>query len=454
MNAKTGIKHVLRHFQVVRQCSLLLICCAGFAVHSWPQSAAGKAAPAGSSASQNQSEAGAQGFSIESEMLTYRALESNSEAIACDIAAYLDGGTANFGNGQTGSVCTVNGTEAGKAVVIIFPFDQTEFNDFRMWRTDMQVIHELEIRAQDFPCAAAQSNQPVAVGGMGSLASLTPAGSAVSMVQTAFSLLSSETSATSVGGSIQDQAFMDGVARELRSLNVPVLMPSAYFPDSLVPIDASRSPFLSALQKLYQIRRCLVSLAPKKDDSITRLLNDIDAYLASANLSSIADVKNSQQTQSTDKPASTDTQQPSSQGGGQNTAPAPSQAVVASPSHLMAVLSADDLAQKLGVAPETGLLSNDDTMHHILLVKALESGGTIEKHSNVLGTRIRYTGGSVGTYALFTLNGELECSGNVYEYGGSLPTKDFVRGLRDYVPDPSKQFIFQRGSCQAPSKAR
>jgi hypothetical protein len=340
------------------------------------------------------------------------------------------------------------------AVVIVFPFDQTEFNDFRVWRTDMQIIHELEIRAQDFPCSATSSSQHVAVGGKSSLASLTPAGSALSLVQTAFGMVSTEASATPVGGTIQDQALMDGVARELRSLNVPVLMPSAHSPDSSVPIDASRSPFLSALVKLYQIRRRLVSQAPKNDDSITRSLNDIDAYLTSANLSSIADAKDSQQARPAAKPASNQAQQPTPPGGSDNTTPSPSQSVASSPSHLMAVLSADDLAQKLGVVPDTGLLSDDDSLHHILLVKALESGGTIEKHSNVLGTRIRYTGGSVGTYALFTLNGELECSGNVYEYGGSLPAKDFQRGLRDYVPDPSKQFILQRGSCQASPKVR
>src|ERR1700753_446209 len=36
------------------------------------------------------------GFSIESEMLTYRALESNSEAIACDVTAFLNGTSVNF----------------------------------------------------------------------------------------------------------------------------------------------------------------------------------------------------------------------------------------------------------------------------------------------------------------------------------------------------------------------
>src|ERR1022692_1429732 len=52
---------------------------------------------------------------IETEMLTYRAVESNSEAVACDIVAFLHGGTANFTNPPAGSVCEVKaGTRAAK----------------------------------------------------------------------------------------------------------------------------------------------------------------------------------------------------------------------------------------------------------------------------------------------------------------------------------------------------
>ena len=59
-------------------------------------------APAkGSGSPENSS--GGPAFSIETEMLTYRALESNSEAVACDIAAYLNGATANFTNPAAGT---------------------------------------------------------------------------------------------------------------------------------------------------------------------------------------------------------------------------------------------------------------------------------------------------------------------------------------------------------------
>jgi hypothetical protein len=265
-------------------------------------------------------------------------------------------------------------------------------------------------------------------------------GSALSLVQTGLGLVSSETSNTAVGGTIQDQAFMDGVARELRVLSIPVLMPTTYIPNSLIPVDPARSPFLQSLDKLFVDRRCLLSKASQNDPAIAQLVADIDSYLAAVTgnpaTKSASSSGSSPAAAGAPKPSGAD---PGAQGSENSAAP---------PSHLMSVLSADSLAQKLGVNPDTGLLPDNGSIQHILLLKALESGGAIERQSNILGTKIRYSGGSVGTYALFTMDGDLECSGNVYEYGGSLSAKDFQKGLRDYVPDPGEQFIFQRGSCQ------
>ena len=443
MHMNIGIVKAMRQIHLLCRWALLLLCGAAFAGLSSAQSASGK--PANSPSAQNQDGTGPLGFSIESEMLTYRALESNSEAVACDIAAYLRGGSASFTNPPAGSVCTVSGGANSKASIVIFPFDQTQFNDFRMWRADMQIMNELRTRALT-DCPATQPIQVVERGAVekGAAASVlgaTPVGGALSAAQTALGLMSSEASVTAVGGTIQDQAFMDGVARDLRSHGITVLMPSAYVPDSLGPIDASRSPFLQSLQKLYHARRCLEGQVSKNDTSIMRLIADIDSYLAALTGSTLAAPKTAAPTASKSADASTGTQ------GSEGAAPSPA----SSPSHLMFVLSADSLAQKLGVNPDTGLLPDHGALQHILLVKALESGGAIEKTSNILGSKIRYSGGSVGTYALFTVDGELECSGNVYEYGGSFSAKDFQEGLRNYVPDPGKQFIFQRGSCQTPA---
>jgi hypothetical protein len=434
-----GVGKVRRLAPLVRGWTLVLICSAALPAGSWAQSAAAKPATANSASSQNQDGTGPLGFSIESEMLTYRALESNSEAVACDIAAYLRNGSASFTNPPQGVVCTVTGGTGTKAGIVIFPFDQTQFNDFRMWRADMLTMNELRTRAQTF-CAA---NQPIQVTQKGAAATIldaTPVGSALSLVQTGLGLVSSEASTTAVSGTIQDQAFMDGVARDLRVLSIPVLMPATYIPNSLIPIDPARSPFLQSLDKLFANRRCLLGKASQNDPAIAQLVADIDSYLAAVTGSAAVKPASSPAAASAAKPAAAN---PGAQGS-DNSAASPT----ASPSHLLSVLSADSLAQKLGVNPNTGLLPDNGSTQHILLLKALESGGAIEKQSNILGTKIRYSGGSVGTYALFTMDGDLECSGNVYEYGGSFPAKDFQKGLRDYVPDPGKQFIFQRGSCQ------
>jgi hypothetical protein len=89
----------------------------------------------------------------------------------------------------------------------------------------------------------------------------------------------------------------------------------------------------------------------------------------------------------------------------------------------------------------------------VLLVKALESGGSVTHKSNVLGSKINYSGGSVGTYALFSVEGALECSGNVYDYAGSFSSKNFLKGLHEYHTDPGQQMTFLRGGCSVPHAA-
>ena len=267
------------------------------------------------------------------------------------------------------------------------------------------------------------------------------------MAQTVLGMVSSQASTSPVGGTITDQAFMDGVAGQLRSLSVPVLMPTAFVPYSLTTTDDSRSPFLSSLDKLLRAYTCLEAKRDAQDqgksdandqaksdanDGVAKLIADMDAYLASLS-GSVA--------------AKRDTPPRRCPAG--RTSPAAAAPV---PSHLMAVMSADGLAQKLGVDPKTGLLPDNGASQHILLIKALESGGAIEKSGSILSTKIRYSGGSVGTYALFTMDGELECSGNVYDYGGSIPAKKFEDHLHSQKFDPSKQLIFLRGGCSVPVK--
>src|ERR1022692_3451713 len=98
------------------------------------QTAASK--PAGGSSG------GASGFSIETEMLTYRALESNGEAVACDVAAYLYNTKTDFKDLPSGKICNVGGSGPSNIGVIVLPFDRSVFADFQIWRSDMQSMAE------------------------------------------------------------------------------------------------------------------------------------------------------------------------------------------------------------------------------------------------------------------------------------------------------------------------
>src|SRR5580704_7457840 len=77
--------------------ALLALTSAPLSLHAQGASAKSAAAPSDS----------ASGFSIETEMLTYRALESNGEAIACDVAAYLYNTKTDFKNLPSGAICNV-----------------------------------------------------------------------------------------------------------------------------------------------------------------------------------------------------------------------------------------------------------------------------------------------------------------------------------------------------------
>jgi len=408
------------------------------------QTAAAKAATAAESSS---------GFSIETEMLTYRALESNSEAIACDIAAYLRGGTANFSSPKQGAVCSVTGSGGANSTVMVLPFDHNVYSDFQIWRSDMQTMAEFEKRGAS-ACSTPPAPPPTssstpsgvsgrglttaastatAVGGV--MGAMTPAGAMLSTGSGVLSLFARDQSAAPVGGTIEDQAMMDNVSRELRNVDVHVMMPSIYTPFALSSIDPARSPFLVALDKLLHTRDCLVSSKGASDADVKNI-DEFLATISSGPSSSAAAVK----------PAA------ASASGGTTPAPAASAAAAgpaaSAPSHLQSALSADGLAQRLGADPETGQIPAS-APQHILLLKALESGGSVSKNTTIFGTKLSYSGGSVGTYALFDLSGSLECSGNVYDYAGYIPAKQFQEKLRAYTVNPAQQVIFQRGGCRA-----
>lgn len=387
-------------------------------------------------------------FAIETEMLTYRALESNSEAIACDIAAYLNNVTADFSKPPAGTVCDVKAA-LPRGQVVLLPFDSGELANFQIWRADMANLDRLARKAQlDCPSLITRGGASPADSALSTLLSMSPAGPPLALAQSVLALMASEESVSPLGGNVQDQALMNGVARELRALGVPVLMPSAYTPFSLEPLVHEDSPFLTALEKVLGLRECLSGITPKTD-RITHTISDIDDLIAVLSGTVAQAQKNSQNAPEQPVGVGTKQEKPGESKPATNQSPFPATAIPASQSHLNAVLSADGLAQKMGVDPDEVKLRPGSLALHVLIVKALESGGTASRHSNILGGKITYSGGAVGTYALFTSSGDLECSGNVYNYAGSISSKEFRKDYRLYDPEPGKQMIFRRGGCRA-----
>ncbi len=95
-----------------------------------------------------------------------------------------------------------------------------------------------------------------------------------------------------------------------------------------------------------------------------------------------------------------------------------------SSNHLLAVLFADGLAQTLGVDPLTGKFQRVACRNISSCSKHWSQGVLSRDIRMFLGTKIHYSGGFVGTYALFTSAVTLECSGNVFDYEGSHQSRN------------------------------
>lgn len=122
--------------------------------------------------------------------------------------------------------------------------------------------------------------------------------------------------------------------------------------------------------------------------------------------------------------------------------PAPQTPVI---SHLNAVLRADGLAQELDAASPDAR-SGSNGIWYVLSLKALESGGTLLKSGNALtGTKTSYSGGAVGTYALFRLNGNVACSGVFFNYEPPTLTSKIPDLLKSTQPAAEGKLV---GGCR------
>jgi hypothetical protein len=96
----------------------------------------------------------------------------------------------------------------------------------------------------------------------------------------------------------------------------------------------------------------------------------------------------------------------------------------------------DGLARQMGFLsdPKTETCKTSDKAANghcpdnwrILWLKAMESGGADINEANIFGSHPHFGGWAVSGYALFNLDGSLNCSGNVAAYGGYFKAKDFT----------------------------
>src|SRR6478609_1059327 len=361
---------------------LLLVLWCGFlrTTATWAQTNTPGAKGATSATDQGSKEPG---FSIESEMLTYTALERGSEAVVRDVAPFLREG------------------------VVILPSNSKILADLELWRAYMAAMYSFIEREADLE---KQSAGPLSVPSVSE---------AVPLVQT---LLATRETAAPVRGTIKDQAFMDSVARQLRLLGVRVLIPDIHMPYSLAAGSDQHFLFLRMLERVDEIRYRLLGV-DQVHWSATRiadarlLLADIEAFTAEVFGGETGSALRSDEAKEPEHSPETRKQ-------------VQGKTVVLTPfsaSHLASILSADLLAQELGIDQSGANLLPRGHWQHVLWLKTLESGGSMIKTETFLRTKTRYSGGAVETYALFNLKGELECSGTIYAYGGPLLAKDFQR---------------------------
>ena len=385
-------------------------------------------------------------FSIETEMFTYKAVQENSQVIACDIARYLFQGEVTAATPGSHAPCAItNGSQSTPGVVIVSS-DSPLLADFQLWRADMATMSALEARANTVCVAAPQAKSDngqdstapkIRSRGLGSavagLAKITPEGQALGDVM---QLFSNSQSVVSVVGTVQNPALINEVARQLRSLNVLVLVPELYNPNSLGAVDYTNSPYLTNLQGFFEAYgKCDKAKAGYSDSTpegadIGSVIASMDAFVKAV-LAVPAPGPNS----SNNAP-----EEPS----GAQTQPA------SNPSHFAAALSADELAKQIGFTGN-GASGPNPTWQHLLWLKALESGGSVNHQSNLFGTKISFGGGAVDTYSVFRLNGELVCSGNVFSFQPPVQLKDLKKSFSaPSVYDPAKPSILHSTCAPLP----
>jgi hypothetical protein len=357
------------------------------------------------------------GFAIESEMFTYSAMDAEGSAVACNIAQNL---------GAADQKCASKGAMGNAPGVVIVGGDSDVMDEFQLWRSDISTMDILTARASHYCPKAGQR------GLLSTVMGLFPESQALGIAK---ALFTTTTVKTPVEGNILDQTLINDVAGHLRGMGVPVVIPDTYVPHSLVTVNEARSPFLAKFMALETTRACLdekpaAAAAPNTPAAADQAEADRDKRAIGQAIDAFLD--------SLTKPDVPEKPKPEIPG-------VPVTPEVPSISHLDAVMRADGLAQELGFTPDSN--AGDNSPWDVLWLKALESGGDVVASDNLIkGSKVTYTGGAVGTYALFHLNGEMECSGVFFNLAPPTALADIPKLLDGSMQVPAGRLV---GGCSA-----
>jgi len=397
-------------------------------------SSSGSSSGSGSGASSqgNARTANPEGFAIESEMLTYTAMDSEGTAVACGIGRNVGAADAN---------CTPQPITGPPVGVVVVSGESSALSEFQLWRTDISTMNMLTLRANHY-C-------PQGTGERGASASKTTlSGTIMSMfpesqaAEFAASLLSATAETSPLEGNILDRTLVNDVAGHLRALGLDVVIPDHYMPYSLTAIDVVHSPFLTKYAALIKARACVAPTAPETQEEAATGAEPAPPGDRAAEAQVEADKKAIAQAidaflKSLTEPDVFDVPKPPP-----GAPPAPQTPVI---SHLNAVLRADGLAQELDAASPDAR-SGANGIWYVLSLKALESGGTLLKSGNAItGTKTSYSGGAIGTYALFRLNGNVACSGVFFNYEPPTLTRKIPDLLKSTQPAAEGKLV---GGCR------
>jgi len=372
------------------------------------------------------------GFAIESEMLTYSAMDASGAAVACGVAKNL---------GAADEKCAPKGAMGNTPGVVILAGDSSAFAEFQLWRSDISTMDILTRRANRY---CPQQGQRGIFSTLESIISGFPVGQAMSVAK---ALLTTTSVTTPLSGDILDQTLMNDVAGHLKGLGVPVVIPDTYMPHSLVMVNEARSPFLSKFLALLSARGC-VDVKAEEGAQTAKPATGSGGQGADREAEAATEQEKRAVGEAIDAFLQTLTQ-PVASSSGQQPAGGPPAPQAPSLSHLNAVMRADGLAQEMGYDPAKAN-AGDNSPWDVLWLKALESGGDEVASDNMIkGSKTNYTGGAVGTYALFHLNGEVECSGVFYDLAGPVLLTDIPKFVDGTQAPPAGRLV---GGCGTSAK--